>query len=59
MVFARSLLEQDILPTREYGTLRDFYRMLEGLVRPADLLVYLRASEETLLHRIELRGPQL
>jgi deoxyadenosine/deoxycytidine kinase len=30
--------------------------MLEELVRPADLLVYLRASEDTLLRRIEMRG---
>lgn len=56
MVFARSLYEQAILTEREHGTLRDLYVMLEGLVRPADLLVYLRASEETLLHRINLRG---
>ncbi len=55
-VFARSLLEQAILPAREYGTLRDLYVMLEGLMRPADLLVYLRAGEQTLLERIELRG---
>ncbi len=55
-VFARSLWEQGILPTREFGTLRDLYVMLEGVVRPADLLVYLRADESTLLHRIELRG---
>lgn len=56
LVFARSLMEQGILPVREFGTLADLYRMLEGLVRPADLLVYLRASEDTLLHRIALRG---
>jgi deoxyadenosine/deoxycytidine kinase len=30
--------------------------MLEGIVRPADLLVYLRASEDTLLERIAMRG---
>lgn len=30
--------------------------MLEGLVRPADLLVYLRAGEDTLLQRITMRG---
>lgn len=56
MVFARSLYEQEIMPAREYGTLRDLYLMLEGIVRPADLLVYLRAGEDTLLQRIALRG---
>lgn len=55
-VFARSLMEQEILPEREYRTLSEVYYMLEGLVRPADLLVYLRASEETLLQRIAMRG---
>lgn len=56
LVFARSLCEQDILAEREYGTLHDLYDLLEGIVRPADLLVYLKASEETLMHRIALRG---
>ncbi len=56
MVFVDSLYQQGILPAREYGTLRDMYLLFEGLVRPADLLVYLRASEDTLLHRIALRG---
>jgi len=56
LVFARSLMEQGILPSREYGTLHELYRLLEGLVRPADLLVYLQASEDTLLARIALRG---
>ena len=56
LVFARSLLEQQILAAREYRTLGDLYYMLEELVRPADLLVYLRAEEDTLLRRIEMRG---
>ena len=56
LVFARSLKEQQILSTREYATLGDLYYMLEELVRPADLLVYLKANENTLLHRIEKRG---
>lgn len=55
-VFAHSLMEQDILPEREYRSLSEVYYMLEGLVRPADLLVYLRASEDTLLQRITMRG---
>lgn len=56
MVFARTLYEQNILASREFGTLSDLYYLLEDAVRPADLLVYLRASEETLLERIALRG---
>ncbi len=55
-VFAKSLREQGILPEREYKTLLDFYSMFESLVRPADLLVFLRASEVTLLERISRRG---
>jgi deoxyadenosine/deoxycytidine kinase len=56
MVFARTLFEEAILSPREFGTLSDLYYLLEDAVRPADLLVYLRASEDTLLDRIALRG---
>jgi deoxyadenosine/deoxycytidine kinase len=55
-VFATSLHDQGIMPDREYQTLLEVYRLLEGLVKPADLLVYLRASEDTLLQRIAKRG---
>jgi deoxyadenosine/deoxycytidine kinase len=55
-VFARSLRDQSILSGREYTTLFELYDMLEGLVRPANLLVYLRASPDTLLKRIAMRG---
>jgi deoxyadenosine/deoxycytidine kinase len=55
-VFAHSLNSQGILPDREFATLNDLYNMLEGLVRPADLLVYLRANEDTLMQRIAKRG---
>ncbi|MEI7557013.1 deoxynucleoside kinase [Candidatus Chlorohelix sp.] len=55
-VFAHSLNSQGILPNREFATLNDLYNMLEGLVRPADLLVYLRANENTLMQRIAKRG---
>ncbi len=56
MVFARTLFEEAILSPREFGTLSDLYYLLEDAVRPADLLVYLRASEDTLLDRVALRG---
>jgi deoxyadenosine/deoxycytidine kinase len=56
MVFARTLFEEAILSPREFGTLSDLYYLLEDAVRPANLLVYLRASEDTLLDRIALRG---
>lgn len=56
MVFARTLFEEAILSPREFGTLSDLYYLLEDAVRPADLLVYLRAGEDTLLDRIVRRG---
>ncbi len=55
-VFARSLCEQGFLSDREFLTLSELYGLLAGIVRPADLLVYLRASETTLLERIARRG---
>jgi len=56
LVFARSLRDQNILPEREFNTLLDLYKLLADLVKPADLLVYLQASESTLLERIAQRG---
>ena len=56
MVFGRTLFEEGILAEREFGTLSDLYYLMEDAVRPADLLVYLKATEDTLLERIAMRG---
>ncbi|MCB0264440.1 MAG: deoxynucleoside kinase [Calditrichaeota bacterium] len=55
-IFARSLYEQGNINDRDYSTYRDlFYNMVPYLPKP-DVIIYLRASVDTLMHRISLRG---
>jgi deoxyadenosine/deoxycytidine kinase len=55
-VFARNLYEQGHLDHRDYATYRDLYESLVGFLPPPDLVVYLRASVDTLVARIGRRG---
>lgn len=55
-VFAHNLYLQGYISERDYGTYRELYRVLTEFLPPPDLVVYLRASTETLQHRIALRG---
>jgi len=55
-VFARALHEQGHILPRDYRTYRELYEVLNMFLPPPDLVVYLRASVPTLLHRIALRG---
>ncbi len=55
-VFAPVLREMDILPKREYEVYRALFEKIASLVRPPDLLVYLRASVPTLVDQILSRG---
>lgn len=55
-VFARNLYEQGALSAREYHSYRELYEVLTSLLPPPDLVVYLRASVDTLLRHITQRG---
>lgn len=55
-VFARNLYGQGSLSERDYQTYSDLYQALAAFLPPPDLVIYLRASPETLLKRIRLRG---
>lgn len=55
-IFAPVLREMDILPMREYEVYRALFEKIASLVRPPDLLVYLRASVPTLVDQILSRG---
>lgn len=55
-VFAPVLRQMDILPAREYEVYRALFEKIASLVRPPDLLVYLRASVPTLVDQILARG---
>lgn len=55
-IFACNLYRQGTLSARDYATYRALYEGILGLLPPPSLLVYLRASVPTLLHRIAVRG---
>ncbi|HMN12920.1 MAG TPA: deoxynucleoside kinase [Bellilinea sp.] len=55
-VFARNLYLQGHLNERDYSTYRDLYLSLTQSIPSPDLVIYLRASTDTLLKRIALRG---
>jgi deoxyadenosine/deoxycytidine kinase len=55
-VFAPVLMEMEILPQREYQVYRALYEKIASLIRPPDLLIYLRASVPTLVDQILARG---
>ncbi len=55
-VFARNLYDQGLMSPRDYAVYRQLYEVMRDLLPPPTLVVYLRASVETLLERIALRG---
>ena len=55
-VFANNLYRQGLISTRDYGSYRELYQVLIEFLPPPDLVVYLRASVETLISRITNRG---
>ncbi len=55
-VFAPVLMEMQILPEREYEVYRALYEKIASLIRPPDLLIYLRASVPVLVDQILARG---
>lgn len=55
-IFARNLYKQGAMSKRDYRTYRDLYLATVQFLPPPDLVIYLRASVETLVNRIRLRG---
>jgi len=55
-IFAYNLFLQGDMVERDYQTYRDLYIVLTQFLPPPDLVVYLRASVDTLLNRIASRG---
>jgi deoxyadenosine/deoxycytidine kinase len=55
-IFAQNLFEQGHLSERDYATYRHLYTSALEFLPPPDLVLYLRASVETLRQRIALRG---
>lgn len=55
-IFAHNLYLQGNMTERDYQTYRELYLVLSEFLPPPDLVVYLRASVESLRHRISNRG---
>ena len=55
-IFARNLFLQGDFSTRDYAVYQDLYHILASLLPPPTLMVYLRASVDTLMQRIAKRG---
>ncbi len=55
-IFARNLYEIGNMEKRDYENYLALYDVMTEYLHPPDLLVYLRANVDTLLHQISLRG---
>ncbi len=55
-IFAQNLYLQGHIQPRDYQTYRELYETAVQLLPPPDLMIYLRASIETLVDRISRRG---
>jgi len=55
-IFARNLYRQGSMGERDYQSYRELYDVVTTVLPPPDLIVYLRASVDTLKDRIRRRG---
>ena len=55
-IFAPNLHAMNLMTTRDFENYFSLFMLLESLIPPPDLLVYLRASIPTLVERIQKRG---
>jgi deoxyadenosine/deoxycytidine kinase len=55
-IFALNLYQQGHMSRRDYATYRSLYELFITLLKPPDLIVYIRASVDTLMQRIGKRS---
>jgi deoxyadenosine/deoxycytidine kinase len=55
-IFAKNLFLSGQMDERDYASYRALYKLLCDMLRPPDLVIYLRASVPTLQRRIAQRG---
>ncbi len=55
-IFAANLYEMGLMSKRDYDNYTSLFDLMELLVTPPDLLIYLRASIPTLVKQIHTRG---
>lgn len=55
-IFAPNLHSMGLLSTRDFENYKSLFELMNSLVRPPDLLIYLQASIPTLVGQIQKRG---
>lgn len=55
-IFAPNLHAMGLMPNRDFSNYKSLFELMERLVSPPDLLIYLRASIPTLVGQIHRRG---
>jgi deoxyadenosine/deoxycytidine kinase len=55
-IFARNLYDRRLMGKRDYQTYSDLYDSMQQVLRPPDLLIYLRCSVRAIRRRIKKRG---
>jgi deoxyadenosine/deoxycytidine kinase len=55
-IFAHNLFKRGVMDKRDYETYESLYQSLVSFLPTPDLMIYLRASTETLIDRIKKRG---
>lgn len=55
-IFAPNLHEMGLMSKRDFENYFQFFKTLESMVQPPDLLIYLKASVPTLVGQIQKRG---
>jgi deoxyadenosine/deoxycytidine kinase len=55
-IFARNLFSQGLMSERDWGSYLELYRVLTEFLPAPDVVIYLRASVDTLQDRIHKRG---
>lgn len=55
-IFAPNLHDMSLMSTRDYNNYYNFFETLKRMVKPPDLLIYLKASVPALVAQIQKRG---
>ncbi len=55
-IFAPNLHDMGLMSKRDYDNYYSFFETLKSMIKPPDLLIYLRASVPTLVAQIQKRG---
>jgi deoxyadenosine/deoxycytidine kinase len=55
-IFAPNLHSMGLMSTRDFENYYTLFNLMSSLIRPPDLLVYIRATVPTLVHQIQKRG---